>query len=66
MNEVNVRATKDQIHEFLESILWKDIKRELGAWKTGFKNEMMSIVRPKVKIQALQLSSCTWETFMGG
>lgn len=44
MNEVNVRATKDQIHEFLESILWKDIKRELGAWKTGFKNEMMNIV----------------------
>ena len=44
MNGVNVRATKDQINEFLESILWKDIKRELGAWKTGFKNEMLNIV----------------------
>lgn len=41
---MEVRATKDQIEEFLSSILWKDIKRELGYWKKGFSGEMMSIV----------------------
>lgn len=44
MNEITVRATKGQIEEFLNSILWKDIKRELGAWKHGFEQELKSIV----------------------
>lgn len=44
MNEMKVRATKGQIEEFIDSILWKDIKRELGAWKRGFEQELKSIV----------------------
>jgi len=42
--EITVRATKGQIQDFLESFLWKDMKRELGAWKKGFDSEMRSIV----------------------
>lgn len=42
--EVNVRATKDQIIEFKQSILWKDIKRELGSWKLGFKKELIQVI----------------------
>ena len=41
---MKVRATRDQIEELKQSILWKDIKRELGMWKTGFKKELSSIV----------------------
>lgn len=41
---MKVRATRDQINDFMESILWKDIKRELGSWKTSFRKEMLSIV----------------------
>ena len=41
---MEVRATKDQIEDFLTSILWKDIKRELGYWKKGFNQELMNIV----------------------
>ena len=37
--EVIVNATKGQIEEFKESILWKDIKRELIMWKDGCKDE---------------------------
>ena len=37
--EVIVNATKDQIKEFKESILWNDIKRELEMWKDGCKGE---------------------------
>ena len=44
MDEQIVRATRDQILEFKSSILWKDMKRELGKWKTGFKKEALSIV----------------------
>lgn len=44
MNEMKVRATKGQIEEFIDSILWKDFKRELGAWKHGFEQELKSIV----------------------
>lgn len=41
---MEVRATKDQIEAFIGSILWKDIKRELGYWKKGFSQELMSII----------------------
>lgn len=41
---MTVHATRDQINDFKQSILWKDIKRELGAWKKGFKIEQDSIV----------------------
>jgi len=39
-----VRATREQITDFIESLLWKDMKRELGAWKKGFDNELKTIV----------------------
>ena len=34
-----VTATKGQIQDFVESVLWSDIKRELNAWKKGFDGE---------------------------
>jgi hypothetical protein len=44
MEEVRVNATKDQINELKESILWNDIVNELTMWKQGFNDEMMTIV----------------------
>ena len=44
MSELVIRATRDQIQEFQESLLWKDIVRELTMWKSGFRREMSSIV----------------------
>ena len=41
---ITVRATKDQITDFMESLLWEDIKNELVAWKKGFQIEMLGIV----------------------
>jgi len=42
--EVIVNATKGQIEDFIDSLLWDDIKRELESWKKGFDAEMGSIV----------------------
>lgn len=42
--EVQVNATKDQINELKESVLWNDIVNELSVWKQGFNDEMMTIV----------------------
>jgi len=44
MNNLSVRATKQQILDFKESILWKDIVNELNMWKESFNAEMLSIV----------------------
>jgi len=44
MEEVRVNATKDQINELKESVLWLDIVNELIMWKQGFNDEMMTIV----------------------
>lgn len=44
MRTPRVRATRDALDEFKESIIWKDFKRELAAWKLGFQREMMGIV----------------------
>lgn len=44
MDLINIRATKDQIIDLKESILWADITAELEVWKQGFNDEMMSIV----------------------
>jgi hypothetical protein len=44
MDEIKINATLDQIERLRESIIWKDIVRELKAWKKGFNMEMMSIV----------------------
>lgn len=39
-----VNATHGQIEEFKESVLWKDISRELDFWLEGFAREQDSIV----------------------
>lgn len=39
-----VNATKMQIEEFKESILWQDITRELDFWSEGFAREQDAIV----------------------
>ena len=44
MDEIKINATLDQIEGLKESIIWKDIVRELRNWKKGFNMEMMSIV----------------------
>jgi len=41
---IQVNATKGQIEEFKESIIWQDICKELKFWSAGFNKEMMSIV----------------------
>jgi|SRR3972149_2193014 len=49
METIQVNATKDQIEELKSSVLWKDIVRELKAWKYGFNLEMQSIVDDAAK-----------------
>jgi len=44
MQGIKVNATRDQINDFKESILWSDITNELNDWKEGFNQEMQSIV----------------------
>lgn len=44
MKEIKVHSTRYQIEEFKNSVIWKDIKRELSAWKLAFRKEMMAIV----------------------
>ena len=42
--DVMVRATRDQIKDFVNSFLWKDIKRELGIWRKGFQSEYGAVI----------------------
>ncbi len=44
LDEIRVRVTKGDLVEFKNSILWKDIRRELISWKKGFDSELRSIV----------------------
>jgi len=44
LEKPKVFSTKGDIEEFKKSILWKDFRRELLAWKKGFDNEMKAIV----------------------
>ena len=39
--DMELRVTKDSIEEFKNSVLWKDIKRELGVWKKMAKDELV-------------------------
>jgi len=41
---VEINATKDQIKDFLDSVLWADITRECESWVTGFQREQDAIV----------------------
>lgn len=42
--EVKVRATKLQIEEFKESILWEDIENELEQWKSAAQGEYSQVI----------------------
>jgi len=44
LERVEIRATIGDIEEFKESIVWKDILREIEAWKEGFRIEQNAIV----------------------
>jgi predicted TIM-barrel fold metal-dependent hydrolase len=44
MDQMKVNATRGQIEDFKESVLWNDMTKELTSWKEGFNREMMSIV----------------------
>ena len=43
--EMRLRATKASIEEFKDSVLWKDIKRELGIWKKMAGDELISLAQ---------------------
>jgi len=43
--ELRLRATKASIEEFKDSVLWKDIKRELGVWKKMAGDELVSLAQ---------------------
>lgn len=40
---ITLNATKDQIEELKESVIWLDITNELLAWKEGFERELRGI-----------------------
>lgn len=42
--EISIHATRDQIEEFINSVIWKDLRRELLMWKNGFSKEADAIV----------------------
>lgn len=44
LEEITIRATRIQIEEFTESLLWKDFQQECEAWLHGFDIELNSIV----------------------
>jgi len=44
IEDIIVRATKDQLKEFINSLLWKDIKRELGRWKMNAVKEYGKVI----------------------
>jgi hypothetical protein len=43
LENIEILSAKGDIEEFKESLIWKDIVRELSAWKAGFEMEMMGI-----------------------
>lgn len=44
LEHMKVFSTRDQIEDAKASMFWRDVVRELTAWKEGFNREMMSIV----------------------
>jgi len=42
--EIKIYSTRDQIKDFKDSVLWKDIKRELRSWRKGFDIELKGMV----------------------
>ena len=43
LEKMEVLSTIGDLEEFKESMIWKDIERELSAWKVGFEQELFSI-----------------------
>lgn len=46
---IEINATRLQIEELKESVLWQDLVRELEAWKEGFRREQDNIVNDAAK-----------------
>jgi len=42
--EVVVNATRNQIEDFVDSLLWKDIKRELKIWQRASVDEYSQVI----------------------
>ncbi len=42
--EVRIHATKIQIEDFKDSLLWQDIKRELKVWQTAAGQEYGQVI----------------------
>ena len=60
--EIEVSATKAQIEEFRESLLWKDICRELDFWAEGFGKEEETVVD---RVASDNLSTAATLTLIG-
>ena len=60
--DIQINATKGQIEELKESIIWQDICRELDFWTEGFNNEEGSIVD---RIASENLSTPATLTLLG-
>ena len=43
LEEVKILSTRNQIESFKESLVWKDMIRELMAWDKGFEMELNSL-----------------------
>lgn len=44
LEDVQVSVTIGDLQEFKQSLIWRDIKRELLAWRKGFDRELKSLV----------------------
>ena len=44
MNQSIINSSKDQLEDFKDSTVWKDISMELMIWREGFNLEMLSLV----------------------
>ena len=42
--EIIIFSTKSQIEKVKDSLFWKDVERELSAWKKGFEIERNNVV----------------------
>ena len=60
--DIDINATKAQIENLKESLIWKDICRELDFWVEGFNSEENSIVD---RIAAENLSTPATLTLLG-
>jgi hypothetical protein len=54
--DVLIRATKEQILEFKESILWKDMKREMAIWRRQFERETLNVIDDMIEGEKESLS----------